>query len=243
MVHSGDLRSAPLPVGATEYIDLDLEQLRKSGATLIIASVYSFTSVPFLGMERASCGLMSRADTAKGAREMDLSTVRLKFDLRGEQTSCTLLAIDLREPGQEQVIFLELAGDRGGYQVIERDAMQSLALSIAQAGSGMPLTLLTAPHLARAETVRCGAQSWKRQAAEGREDFARRVQLGLIDAAEGRMMEMDEVADVPAGPTLLITDQPQRALSPGDTVICFQPGVTQPAGVAVHGLRGLLDAL
>ena len=44
MVHSGDLRSAPLPVGATEYIALDLEQLRKAGATLVIAPVYPYTS-------------------------------------------------------------------------------------------------------------------------------------------------------------------------------------------------------
>ncbi|CAM3929567.1 hypothetical protein [Deinococcus marmoris] len=56
-------------------------------------------------------------------------TVRLKFDLRGEQTSCTLLAIDLREAGNEKVIFLELSGDRGGSQVIERDPMVSLAMS------------------------------------------------------------------------------------------------------------------
>ncbi|GGO30213.1 TerD family protein [Deinococcus humi] len=243
MVHSGDLRSAPLPAGATEYIDLDLAGLRAAGAVIVLASVYSFTSVPFSSMERASCGLMSRVDTAKGAREMDLSTVRLKFDLRGEQTSCTLLAIDLREPGGEQVIFLKLAGDRGGYQVAERDPMGALALQIAQAGSGMPLTLLVAPHLARAGAVRCGAQTWARQDAESREDFARRVQLALIDCAEGHMMDVAETADLTGGPTLLITDQPRRALGTGDTVICFQPGVTQPSGVAVHGLRGLLDAL
>ncbi len=248
MVHSGDLRSAPLPVGATEYIDLDLAQLRAAGAVMVLASVYSFTSVPFSGMERASCGLMSRADTARGAREMDLSTVRLKFDLRGEQTSCTLLAIDLREPGNEKVIFLELAGDRGGYQVIERDPMRNFALSIAQAGSGMPLTLLAAPHLARARAVRCGERIWARHDAESREDFARRVQLALLDHTEKRIMAVDETgaqaASAPTtGPTLLITDQPRRALSAGDTVMCFQPGVTQPAGVAVHGLRGLLDTL
>ncbi|GGL72808.1 hypothetical protein GCM10010840_08630 [Deinococcus aerolatus] len=107
----------------------------------------------------------------------------------------------------------------------------------------MPLSLLAAPHLTRAAVVRCGAQTWTRQGAETRKDFARRVQLSLIDCAEGRIMEADEAADVPAGPTRLVSDQPQRALSPGDTVICFQPGVTQPMGVAVHGLRGLLDTL
>ncbi|UQN08849.1 TerD family protein [Deinococcus sp. QL22] len=243
MVHSGDLRSAPLPVGATEYIDLDLAALRKAGATLVIASVYSFTSIPFSQMERASCGLMSRVDTRGGAQEMDLSTVRLKFELRGEQTSCTLLAIDLREPGHEQVIFLELPGDRGGYQVIEGDPMNNLALQITQAGQGMPLTLLVAPHLARAAQVRCGEQNWIRAEGESREDFARRVQLALMDRAEGRIQGADAAGDVQAGPGLLITDQPQRALQPGDTVITLRHGVTQPSGVAVHGLRGLLDTL
>jgi hypothetical protein len=243
MVHSGDLRSAPLPAGATEYIDLDLARLRKAGAALVMASVYSFTSVPFSKMERASCGLMSRVDTDLGAREMDLGSVRLKFDLRGEQTSCTLLAIDLREPGNERVIFLELAGDQGGDQVIERDPMGSLALKMAQAGAGMPLTLTVMPHLARAAQVRCGEQTWARQDAESGEDFARRVQLALMDRAEGRILNADERRDLPEGPRLLITDQPQRALESGDTIICLQPGFTQPSGVAVYGLRGLLDTL
>ena len=220
MVHSGDLRSAPLPAGATEDIDLDLAGLRADSAVMVFASVYSFTSVPFSGMERALCGLMSRVDTARGTREMDLSAVRLKFDLRGEQTSCTLLAIDLRGPGGEQVIFLELTGDRGGYQVTGRDPMGAL-------------TLLVAPHLTRAKTVRCGAQTWTRQAVESREDFARRVQPALIDCAEGRIMGADETADRTGGPTLLITDQPRRALSAGDTVIRFRPGITQPAGIAL----------
>jgi len=243
MVHSGDLRSAPLPAGATEYVDLNLAELRRSGATLVIASVYSYTSIPFSKMERASCGLMSRVDTGEGAREMDLSTVRLKFDLRGEQTSCTLLAIDLREAGNEKVIFLELAGDRGGYQVAERDPMGELAVQATQLGSGMPLTLLIAPHLARASQVRCGTHTWVRTEGESREDFARRAQLGLMECAEGLVPDSDTAVNAPQGPALLVTDQPQRALQPGDTIICLQSGVTQPMGVAVHGLRGLLDTL
>lgn len=46
MVHSGDLRSAPLPVGATEYIDLDLDRLRRLGVQNVVASVVSYTAVP-----------------------------------------------------------------------------------------------------------------------------------------------------------------------------------------------------
>ncbi|SMB78065.1 TerD family protein [Deinococcus hopiensis] len=243
MVHSGDLRSAPLPAGATEYVDLNLAELRRSGATLVVASVYSYTSIPFSKMERASCGLMSRVDTGEGAREMDLSTVRLKFDLRGEQTSCTLLAIDLREVGCEKVIFLELAGDRGGYQVAERDPMGELALQATQLGSGMPLTLLITPHLARASQVRCGTYTWVCTEGESREDFARRAQLGLMECAEGLVPDSDIAVNVLQGPALLVTDQPRRALQPGDTIIALQPGITQPVGVAVYGLRGLLDTL
>ncbi|QFP75036.1 TerD family protein [Deinococcus sp. AJ005] len=243
MVHSGDLRSAPLPVGATEYVDLDLAELRASGATLVLASVYSFTSVPFSKMARASCGVMSRADVDADTREMDLGTVRLKFGLSGEQTSCLLLAVDLTQPGREEIIFLELAGDKGGYRVIERDGMVDLGAKVAQAAQGVPLVTVLAPHIARAQNVRCGANQWRRGEGEARENFARRVSVDLRMLAEDGIASGDADIGVPQGPALLIADQPARAMQDGDQVICLSPGVSQPAGVHVSGLKELLNGL
>lgn len=241
-VHSGDLRSAPLPVGATEDIDLDLGALRRAGAARVLATVHAYTSVPFSRMGRASCGLMSRVDTGEGAREMDPSTVRLRFDLRGEQTSCILLAIDLGEPGQEQVVFLELAGDRGGYQVTERDRRADLAVHVGRAARGLPLTLLLAAHAVRAGRVVCGDTRLRRQEGEDREAFAERVHLALLDLVEGRAVRTDP-GESPRGPTLRVADRAGEVLRPGDTLVSLGTGVVQPPGVRLLGLRGLLEGL
>lgn len=244
MVHSGDLRSAPLPAGATEYVDLDLGALRGAGITHLLASVHSYTSIPFSQMERASCGLMVRTDTGEGAREMDLGTVRLRFDLRGEQTSCLLLALDLRQIGREQVTFLEIGSDeRGGHRTLTHDGQVELALQMAGAAQGLPLPLLLAAHAARAGRVLCGETQWQRRAGEDRTAFAERVQFGLLDLQAGQARAGDAPGAAPTGPTLLVAAQPDRALNAGDRVICLQAGVSQPAGVEVQGLRGLLGEL
>ncbi|WP_412028713.1 cytosolic protein [Deinococcus yunweiensis] len=240
MVHSGDLRSAPLPVGATEYVDLDFDALRRAGAVMVIGSVYSYTSVPFSRMARASCGVMGRADTASGAREMDVATVRLKFDLTGEMTSCLLLAIDLTRPGEEQVIFLELAQNRSGYQVIEHDPALELARSVITQGQGMALPLLLGVHAARATQVRCGDLTLRRGEHENAADFGARVTAGLRALHAGETVAGDGPAQTPEGPQLVVADQIARSLSPGDTAMTLGAGTAQPEGVTTPGLRGLL---
>lgn len=116
---------------------------------------------------------------------MDLSAVRLRFDLRGEQISCLLLAIDLAQTGREQVIFLGLAGDGRGHRTLVNNTQAPLARQVAQAARGMPLTLLLAVHAARAEQVVCGDTHLWREVGESCEAFAERVQLALLDLQGG----------------------------------------------------------
>ena len=51
--HSGDLTSAPPPLGASEFVDLDVEQAAESGARYAVVIVFSFNNVPFSGMAEA----------------------------------------------------------------------------------------------------------------------------------------------------------------------------------------------
>jgi hypothetical protein len=46
-VHSGDLTSAPGPLGASEFVDLDLDELAAAGARHAVVVILSYNNVPF----------------------------------------------------------------------------------------------------------------------------------------------------------------------------------------------------
>ena len=243
MVHSGDLRSAPLPTGATEYIDLDLEALRAAGAALVMASVHSFTSIPFDQMERAACGVMSRVETSGDHREMDPATTRLRFDLTGPATSKIAAALDLRQPGQERLISLEMQGDGGGFQVIEEDENLELAVELALLGRGVPLSLAIGLHAVRVQQVRLGEIWQVRREDEAPATFSLRVQAATESMRRGKAVDSDEPPQgLPGGPTLHVVTRADHDLPEGDTLVQFQPGVAQTR-VEARGLRWLLEGL
>ncbi len=91
-VHSGDLTSAPAPDGASEFIDLDLQQLSEAGARYVVMSVLSYNSVPFEQMAEAFAGYMLR-EHADGP-VFDARSVEQRFDLRGQQQVILPLALD-----------------------------------------------------------------------------------------------------------------------------------------------------
>jgi hypothetical protein len=243
MVHSGDLRSAPLPTGATEYIDLNLEELRHAGVALVIASVYSYTSIPFDQMERAACGVMSRAATSGEHREMDPATTRVRFDLTGPATSKTVAALDLQQPGQERLISLDLQGDGGGFQVIEGDQNLGLAVELALSGRGVPLSLAVGLHAVRTQRVRIGELWQVRREDEPAGAFAGRVQETLEALRQGKAPISDPVPEsLPDGPTMHIVTRADRELPEGDTLVQLQSGVAQTR-LEARSLRWLLEGL
>ena len=93
-VHSGDLTSAPPPLGASEFVDLEIDSLRMIGARHAVMVVFSYNAVPFDRLTHGFAGLM-RAP-AEGA-VFDPRAVQQRFDLRGRSMVTVPLTIDLAE--------------------------------------------------------------------------------------------------------------------------------------------------
>ena len=93
-VHSGDLTDAPAPLGASEFVDLHLEQLALQGARHAVMVVFSYNSVPFDQLPFGFAGLM--LSPAEG-EHFDPRAVVQRFDLRGRSLITVPLTIDLAE--------------------------------------------------------------------------------------------------------------------------------------------------
>ncbi|MFK3980901.1 MXAN_6230/SCO0854 family RING domain-containing protein [Micromonospora sp. NPDC050397] len=113
-VHSGDLTSAPAPLGASEFVDLDVVALRKLGIRYLTMVVFSYNDVPFDAMTDAFAGFM--ADPDRGRAVFDPSRVEQRFDLTGAIRTATPLLIDLNE-GRLRWVDAVLAGSGGQHSV------------------------------------------------------------------------------------------------------------------------------
>ena len=79
-VHSGDLTSAPAPLGATEFLDLDLEALRANGVGWVVPVVFSYNDVPFERLREAIAGVGAPSD----GPVFDPARVLVRYDLIGD---------------------------------------------------------------------------------------------------------------------------------------------------------------
>jgi hypothetical protein len=95
-VHSGDLTSAPAPLGATEFVDLDVDDLAALARYAVVV-VFSYNSVPFLDMAEAFAGWMVRAAPPTEGEIFDARVVEQRFDLTGPNRGSLALVVDLRE--------------------------------------------------------------------------------------------------------------------------------------------------
>ncbi|GAB7037272.1 MULTISPECIES: MXAN_6230/SCO0854 family RING domain-containing protein [Catenuloplanes] len=91
-IHSGDLTSAPAPLGATEYLDLDMDLLAAAGARYAVPMIFSFNAVPFEAMTAAIAGLML---PLRGGEQFDAARVAQRFDLRGDARMMMPFVVDL----------------------------------------------------------------------------------------------------------------------------------------------------
>lgn len=94
-VSSGDLRDAPFPDGASEFVDIDRERAVDEGLRYAVMVVNNYAGLPFSSLERAYAGLMLR-DDAQG-QHFDPRTVQLKFALQGDNGIFLPLVIDLKD--------------------------------------------------------------------------------------------------------------------------------------------------
>lgn len=91
-VYSGDITSAPN--GASEFIDIDIQNALASGVRYIGMSVHSYTRQKFSDIPECFAGFMSR-DKAKSGEIFEPASVRNKADLTSEATQAMPYVFDL----------------------------------------------------------------------------------------------------------------------------------------------------
>ncbi|MEH1017767.1 MXAN_6230/SCO0854 family RING domain-containing protein [Micromonospora sp. CPCC 206060] len=113
-VHSGDLTSAPAPLGASEFVDLDVSALRRRGIRYLTMVVFSYNDVPFDAMDDAFAGFM--ADPGRSGAPFEPKAVEQRFDLTGRVRVATPLVVDLRA-GVLRWVDAALGGTGGEHSV------------------------------------------------------------------------------------------------------------------------------
>ncbi|HXV92858.1 MAG TPA: RING finger family 4 domain-containing protein, partial [Pseudonocardia sp.] len=188
-VHSGDLTSAPPPLGASEFVDLDVEVLGTIGARYAVVVVFSFDDVPFTETAEAFAGVMVRADAPTEGEVFDARAVEQRFDLTGPGKVTLPLVVDLAE---HTMRWLDVSARVTGtghavHRHQEQIATLASALTAAfEAGSRVTLGELGRRHVAaRAEEVlvRDGARlaRFRRRPDEDIARFAARLDTGADD--------------------------------------------------------------
>ncbi|MCP4218519.1 MAG: hypothetical protein GY765_28045 [bacterium] len=92
-VHSGDLTDAPPPDGASEFMDLRLDELEKAGVHYIVTIVFSDNDVPFDELPEAFAGFMVCGENQENS--FNAAAVEQRFDLQGNAKILIPLLIDV----------------------------------------------------------------------------------------------------------------------------------------------------
>ncbi|MCA2223840.1 TerD family protein [Nonomuraea aurantiaca] len=87
VTHSGDLTSAPEPLGSSEFIDVNVRALR---GRYLVPVVFSYNDVPFEELVRGFAGFMEQPEGL-----FDPLAVRQRFDLTGQAKILVPLVADL----------------------------------------------------------------------------------------------------------------------------------------------------
>ncbi|MFR9778308.1 MXAN_6230/SCO0854 family RING domain-containing protein [Micromonospora sp. MS34] len=180
-VHSGDLTSAPAPLGASEFVDLDVAALARRGIRYVTMVVFSYNDVPFEEMTDAFAGFM--ADPRHGA-PFEPKAVEQRFDLTGQVKVATPLVVDLRTRTLRW-IDATMTGT-GSNHSVARYSRTLARLTVAAdehfaAGRRVSLWELACWHAAeRADTVLVrgrdgGLTGYRRSAGESAATFAGRL--------------------------------------------------------------------
>jgi hypothetical protein len=112
-IHSGDLTSAPPPLGATEFLDLNRTALAAAGVHWAVPVVFSYNDVPFESLTAAFAGLSL---PAPGGTTFDAARVMQKFGLRGNARSLAAMILNVAD-GELMWIDANLATRGYGHAV------------------------------------------------------------------------------------------------------------------------------
>ncbi len=179
LVHSGDLTSAPEPLGASEFVDIDTELVRLLGGRYLLPVVFSYNDVPFDQLERGFAGVMSQPSGL-----FDPAAVRQRFDLTGPAKILIPFSVDLWE---SRLRWYDVNLTSGGYgHDLDRYAPQLARVAsgledMYGAGDRVSLWELGCWHAAgrageiAVRTSDGGVIGYQRRTGEDQVEFARRV--------------------------------------------------------------------
>ncbi len=102
-VHSGDVVSAPK--GASEFIDLNVGQLRQKGVRYILMMINSYTQQPYCDLPECFAGWMARQEAGSG-EIYEPRTVVDKLDVASNTQICIPAVFDIEA---SEVIWADLA--------------------------------------------------------------------------------------------------------------------------------------
>lgn len=230
---AGDLRSAPFPNGATEYVDIHLAAAREAGVRYAVMLVTNFHGMPMGKLERAFAGVMLRDDPF--GTHYDPRTMQLKFDLSGENGVVVPLVFDVQ---QNSVHWIDVQQKGGAaFNNLHRSDKQ-----IRKLGTELPpyfasgarpsmyaLALLHAAARARRVLVRSGQQvhEWVRRPDESVGAFHSRLVDGQWDERQSRL------PGVEAPPVLAVLCRGDIELPPGSAVYAlFREGLVPTLSAA-----------
>lgn len=196
-VSSGDMRSAPPPDGATEYVDVHRDRALAAGVRFAVGVVNAYAGLPFSMLDRAFAGLMLRDDVE--GRHFDPRTVALKFALDGDNGVFLPFVVDLRD----SVLHWLDVHHKGQFAMnnvrTSNGAITTIApASIAYFGSGVrpsvrDLALLHAAARCQRVTLRGElVRQFVRRAGESSAEFHTRLVRDEADEPRARLPAFDE---------------------------------------------------
>ena len=102
-VHSGDIVDAPK--GASEFIDISLDKVRRQGVRYVVMTLSSYTQQPYAELPECFAGWMSRVQADSG-EIYDPRTVQDRLDVTAATRIALPLVIDVQE---KKVVWCDMA--------------------------------------------------------------------------------------------------------------------------------------
>lgn len=250
-VHSGDLTSAPAPLGATEFVDLDLLELAQTGAAYAVPVVFSYNDVPFDQMTDAFAGVMVRsAEAAREGVHFDAGTVEQRFDLAGEARIAVPMLLDL---SSGRLCWVDMNLGTSGYGHDVRGYASRLAalgrslIGYYESGRRTTMWQLATWHAAARATsvaVRRGSRVdvYTRGRDEAVSDFAARLPVtARADESRSALPASDPVGTSP--PVLAVLNLGDVDLPAGSSAYALFPDVVGASDVRLLSGLDLLSQL
>ena len=115
-VHSGDYTDAPVPDGACEFIDVNMDAARKNGVRYAVIAVHSYTEDYFREIPECFVGYMTLTEkeyqedykSYRPTTPFNIERVKMKMDIANDGQYVVVCALDLES---NDVIWCDIAGD------------------------------------------------------------------------------------------------------------------------------------